>query len=361
MRDGTFGVTGRMPAAVGRADRQDREPPVRARCSTLCWRNSALDFASLDALLDSLAAPPPLRRAGARQRRHRPRDARRRWRATRRSASWPTAAPGCGCCGKPARSRTSASWPTTRHTHLCGRVFATSGAGRRAAGRLGRRRRSPLAARTEGDLDTLMARLAGDPRLDLRRRARRLAARRRAASRARRATRRTRCPTRCTRRLTARFVDRRAAHLMRKLDESEEDLLSAVTRRGEVVVEGHPVGQVSGFGFEPETQPMPGTRSEREVMLRAARRALREEIPRRVAAAGVRARRRLRPDPVAAHHLDLPGSPPPGAPGREAAEIARLKAGPHPTSRWSTRSLPSSSTAPSANGCACGSRPGSRR
>ncbi len=36
--------------------------------------------------------------------------------------------------------------------------------------------------------------------------------------------------------LTARFVDRRAAHLIRALDESDEELLSAVTRRGEVVV-----------------------------------------------------------------------------------------------------------------------------
>ena len=44
-------------------------------------------------------------------------------------------------------------------------------------------------------------------------------------------------------RLTSRFVDRRAAHLMRRLEAGEtEELLSAVTRRGEVVVEGHPVG-----------------------------------------------------------------------------------------------------------------------
>ena len=40
--------------------------------------------------------------------------------------------------------------------------------------------------------------------------------------------------------LTSRFVDRRSAHLMRRLEEAEgSELLSAVTRRGEVVVEGH--------------------------------------------------------------------------------------------------------------------------
>ena len=54
-------------------------------------------------------------------------------------------------------------------------------------------------------------------------------------------------------RLTSRFVDRRAAQLMRRLDEADgEELLSAVTRRGEVVVEGHPVGHVEGFVFLPD-------------------------------------------------------------------------------------------------------------
>ena len=39
-------------------------------------------------------------------------------------------------------------------------------------------------------------------------------------------------------RLTTRFVDSRAAHLMRRLEAGEtQELLSAVTRRGEVIVE----------------------------------------------------------------------------------------------------------------------------
>ena len=82
-------------------------------------------------------------------------------------------------------------------------------------------------------------------------------------------------------RLTARFVDRRAAHLMRRLDEGgDKDLLSAVSSRGEVVVEGHPVGHVAGFGFVPD----PATEGpERRLVLRAARRALRAWMPGRVA------------------------------------------------------------------------------
>ena len=82
-------------------------------------------------------------------------------------------------------------------------------------------------------------------------------------------------------RLTSRFVDRRAAHLMRRLEAGEtEELLSAVTRRGEVVVEGHPVGRVGGFRFVPDPA---AEGDEKRLVLRAARRALREEMPRRVA------------------------------------------------------------------------------
>jgi ATP-dependent RNA helicase SUPV3L1/SUV3 len=52
-----------------------------------------------------------------------------------------------------------------------------------------------------------------------------------------------------------------------------------VTRRGEVIVEGHPVGRIGGFGFTPDPE---AEGDERRLVLRAARRALREEMPRRV-------------------------------------------------------------------------------
>jgi ATP-dependent RNA helicase SUPV3L1/SUV3 len=82
-------------------------------------------------------------------------------------------------------------------------------------------------------------------------------------------------------RLTARFVDRRSTKLLRRLEDAEgTGLLSAVTRRGEVVVEGHPVGQLDGFRFVPDPLVVG---DEKRLILRAARRALRDEIPRRVA------------------------------------------------------------------------------
>ena len=68
---------------------------------------------------------------------------------------------------------------------------------------------------------------------------------------------------------------------MRRLEAGEtEELLSAVTRRGEVMVEGHPVGRVGGFSFFPDPA---AEGDEKRLVLRAARRALREEMPRRVA------------------------------------------------------------------------------
>jgi ATP-dependent RNA helicase SUPV3L1/SUV3 len=68
---------------------------------------------------------------------------------------------------------------------------------------------------------------------------------------------------------------------MRRLEAGDgEELLSAVTRTGDVVVEGHPVGRVEGFRFAPDPSAVG---DEKKLVQRAARRALREEIPRRVA------------------------------------------------------------------------------
>ncbi|HIP80197.1 MAG TPA: disulfide oxidoreductase, partial [Kiloniellaceae bacterium] len=50
-------------------------------------------------------------------------------------------------------------------------------------------------------------------------------------------------------RLTQRFVDRRAAFLVRRL-RGDSDLIGAVRKNGEVVVEGEFVGRIAGFRFE---------------------------------------------------------------------------------------------------------------
>src|ERR1700688_4215241 len=58
MRDGTFGTTTERPPIPG-----DVVGAVAAHnfdaLEMLCWRNSDLDFSSLDGLMDSLNAPPP--------------------------------------------------------------------------------------------------------------------------------------------------------------------------------------------------------------------------------------------------------------------------------------------------------------
>ena len=61
MRDGTFGTTGECPPlpddVVEAVEAHNFDP-----LDVLCWRNDELDFNGIDALLDSLTAPPP--RAG---------------------------------------------------------------------------------------------------------------------------------------------------------------------------------------------------------------------------------------------------------------------------------------------------------
>jgi ATP-dependent RNA helicase SUPV3L1/SUV3 len=134
--------------------------------------------------------------------------------------------------------------------------------------------------RTEGDIDTLMQRLSGvriwsyiSARADWVRDSPHWQAKAREVE--------DKLSDVLHERLTARFVDRRSAQLMRRLEATDGvALLSAVTRRGEVVVEGHPVGRLDGFRFAPD--PV-AEGDEKKLVVRAARRALREEMPRRVA------------------------------------------------------------------------------
>ncbi len=278
LRDGTFGTTGTcppIPEEIVDAVEAHRFDPLEQ----LCWRNSDLDFDSLDALLASLLAAPTLpglvrgndasdldtlallsRDAEIRDLSRGRRPLHVLWDA----------------CQIPDFRKLA----DESHARLCARVFAH-------VVRDGGLPTDWLAAsfdglgRTEGDIDTLMARLGGvrvwsyiAARADWVRDAAHWQARARAIEDS--------ISDVLHERLTARFVDRRAAHLMRRLDAGEtETLLSAVTRRGEVVVEGHSVGHVAGFLFAPD--PLAEGES-RKLVMRAARRALREEMPRRVAA-----------------------------------------------------------------------------
>ncbi|MBO0712161.1 MAG: DNA helicase, partial [Acetobacteraceae bacterium] len=277
MRDGSFGTTAQcypLPEATVTAV----EDHSFEQLSYLCWRNSDLDFAHVDALLDSLAMPPP---APGLVRGHDASDL-ETLAALARDPDIRELARG--------RSRVRLLWEACQipdfrkladetHNRLCARIF----------GHIVREGRLPTdwlagqigaLARSDGDIDTLMQRLAGvrvwsyiAARGDWVQDAPHWQARAREVE--------DLLSDALHERLTSRFVDRRAAHLMRRLEAAEgQELLSAVTRRGEVVVEGHTVGQVGGFSFIPD--PL-AAGEEKKLVLRAARRALREEMPRRVA------------------------------------------------------------------------------
>ena len=276
MRDGTFGTTTECPPlpdeVVSKVEAHEFDP-----LEFLCWRNEDLDFSGVDALLDSLTAPPPRQglvkgndasdqetllalsrdpdiRAMARGRR----SVRLLWEA----------------CQIPDFRKLA----DDTHTKLCARVF----------GHVVKDGHLPtdwLAGqisqldRTEGDIDTLMSRLSGvriwsyiAARVDWVRDSTHWQAKAREVE--------DKLSDILHERLTARFVDRRSAQLMRRLNAADGvALLSAVTRRGEIVVEGHPVGHVEGFRFVPDPLALG---DEKKLVIRAARRALHEEIPRRV-------------------------------------------------------------------------------
>jgi ATP-dependent RNA helicase SUPV3L1/SUV3 len=277
MRNGTFGTTADAPLLdpdiVEAVEAHSFEP-----LDQLCWRNSELEFTDLDLLVASLNAPPP--RPGL----VRGNDATdlQTLEALAREPEMRALARG--------RLRVRRLWDACQipdfrkiaddsHIRLCARVFGHVAGGGAIptdwiAGQIA------ALARADGDIDTLMQRLAGVRVWTY------IAARADWVADAAHWQGRARevedlLSDALHERLTSRFVDRRAALLLRRLEGGEqEELLSAVTRRGEVVVEGHPVGHVEGFGFVPDPAAVG---DERRLVQRAARRALRAEMPRRVA------------------------------------------------------------------------------
>ncbi len=308
MRDGTFGTTGDclpMSEELVAAVQGHQFDAIEV----LAWRNAQLDFASVDALLGSLTLPPP--RPGL-QRGHDASDL-----ETLATLSRDTEVHALAR----GRARVRMLWEACQipdfrkladdtHARLCARVFT----------HLVREGRLPTEwvsgqiaalARTDGDIDTLMQRLSNVRVWSY------IAARGEwmpdaAAMQDQARGVEDKLSDALHERLTARFVDRRAAVLMRRLEAGDgEELLSAVTAGGEVIVEGHGVGHVAGFGFAPD--PL-AEGPERRLVLRAARRALQGEMPRRVA--------RLEAAPDAAITLDARH-----ALSWDGAAVARLRPG----------------------------------
>ena len=278
LRDGGFGTTGQCPPlddALASAIEEHRFEPL----AQIFWRNPALDFSSPEALLESLQAPPP----GPGLIRGNEASDVATLAALLRDPELRALAKGPR---RVAELWEAASIPDFRklgddsHARFCGRIFAHLARGEKlpAAWIAGQ-----IAAldRAEGDIDTLMQRLAGiriwayvAARPNWLTHAADWQARARAVE--------DLLSDALHERLTARFVDRRATQILRRLDAGEgEKLLAAVTASGEVVVEGHSVGQMHGLAFAPDPR---GLGDQRRLMERAARRALTAEVGRRVSA-----------------------------------------------------------------------------
>jgi ATP-dependent RNA helicase SUPV3L1/SUV3 len=276
MRDGTFGVTADCPPLpdelVAAVEAHAFEP-----LEQLAWRNSDLDFSSVAALLASLTAPPS--RAGL----ARGQDATDLLTLEALNADADIRKSALG------KAATRLLWEacqipdfrklaTDAHVKLCGRVFGhLRGGGNLPVDWV----RAEIEAldKIEGDIDTLMQRLTDvrvwayiTARADWMRDATPWARRAREIE--------DRISDTLHVKLMARFVDKRAAHLTRRLEDSDaEELQAVVSTRGVVLVEGHEVGRVEGFTFHPD----PATQgAEKKLVLRAARRALGQEMPRRI-------------------------------------------------------------------------------
>ncbi|CAA7621242.1 helicase-related protein [Magnetospirillum sp. UT-4] len=276
MNDGTFGATADLAgidAELVEAVENHAFPPLKA----LSWRNSELRFASVEALAASLERPPPspgLVRAREADDQvalaHLARDP-----EVMRVANHPERVRLLWeVCQIPDFRKVMAD----SHTRLLGQVFRhLTGPGRRLpADWLANHIRR--LDRTDGELDTLVARIAGirtwtyvSHRADWVADAAHWQGEARAVE--------DRLSDALHERLTQRFVDRRTAVLVRAMRE-EGELLSAVNRTGEVLVEGQYVGRLAGFRFEPDAAE--GASAARAVAAAAAR-ALKSEIAARVA------------------------------------------------------------------------------
>ncbi len=276
MSDGTFGTT---------ADLQGMDEEVVQRVEShefetlrsLMWRNAELDFRSVAGLLRTLEEKPPhpfLRRA-RRADDHRtleslaqmPDVASRAVNKTAVQLLWDV-------CQVPDFSKTL----TDSHTRLLARIFAfrSNGDGRLPTDWVASHIKR--LERTDGDIDTLMARIAGtrtwtyishrtgwldDP----------------AHWQEQALAIEDKLSDALHDRLTQRFVDRRTAVLVRRLADGDE-LIGGVNAEGEVVVEGETVGTLSGFRFKADTADRG---EDGRALLNAANRVLRQEIDGRVA------------------------------------------------------------------------------
>jgi ATP-dependent RNA helicase SUPV3L1/SUV3 len=277
MNDGTFGTTAGVSGLdpdVVEAIENHRFDPLR----DLQWRNSELDFRSVQTLVGSLNAGPPhaaLQRVREQDdqlalqtlavhstflpRLHSPKRVKLLWEV----------------CQVPDFRKTM----TEEHTTLLGQIFEhlTQGGERLPEDWIDSHVKR--LERFDGDIDTLMTRIAHvrtwtyiSHRPDWIQRASHWQERARAIE--------DRLSDVLHQRLTQRFVDRRAALLVRRLRD-EGEMNSTVAAAGEVIVEGEHLGRIEGFRFVPDATE---GQTDQKAVLSAALRALRQDLPDRLQA-----------------------------------------------------------------------------
>ncbi|MGE0420872.1 MAG: helicase-related protein [Reyranellaceae bacterium] len=312
MSDGGFGTTaevGPLDQEIVEAIENHRFDPVRA----INWRNSDLDFRSLSALLSSLNARPAhvvLQQARegedhiALQNLADKRDIADAARSVQRvRLLWEV-------CQIPDFRKTMSE----EHATLLAQVFAhLTSPGERLPEDWVESHVKRL-ERYDGDIDTLMARIAHTRTWTyISHRAGWLDRAQHWQERA--AAVEERLSDALHQRLTQRFVDRRTALLVKRLNVSEE-LMTGVSENGEVTVEGESLGRLEGFRFAPQAAK---DEAEQRAVLTTAMRALRDVIPARVETFSAAPDTELSIDPQL--RLVWGGGP-----------VARLLAGPDPLS-----------------------------
>ncbi len=292
MSDGTFGTTADQrpldPAIVEAVEAHRFDPLTR-----LYWRNTRLRFDSVDFLLKSLDERPAT--PGLVQAReaddHRALQALARNREAARLATHPGAVRLLWeVCQIPDFRKVMSE----SHTRLLLHCFThLAGPDERLPTTWIARQMASL-DRTEGDIDTLMARIAHirtwtyiTHRSDWVEGAAGWQERARGIE--------DRLSDALHERITQRFVDRRSAFLVRRLA-AEGELLAAVSASGEVIVEGNYVGRLDGLRFVPDATDS----DEARTLVAAAARVLRDEVATRA--------RRLAADADDAFTLDAAGA-----------------------------------------------------
>src|SRR5271157_4999835 len=275
-RDGAFGITGDAPDLdpdIVASVESHVFPPVLAAE----WRNARLDFASLQGLMRSLAAPPPtpeLRLSEEAQDETTLRQLSSDETVVRRTRDRANLKRLWEACQTPDFRKTTQD----EHTRLIGGLFEhLTQANRRVPDDWMQGQFSTL-DRTDGDIDALSMRLA---------RVRTLAY---IANRAdwvvdppawqgRARDLEDRLSDTLHQSLMQRFVDRRTSTLLRSLHRHAGPVLGGIDADGAVIVEGHVVGKLSGVHFEPERG---ASALEDRALRRAIEQAVAPEVARRL-------------------------------------------------------------------------------